>query len=189
MPQTLNIFLDLDGVLWPDSGAGAILDAKNLAIGVKNLEFLSKYFQKPNIYIVTNQTLAARGQIDYEVFQNSVDESLNFLINQGLLTDYRVCYHHPNALNAKLRQICFCRKPSPGMILDLIIKYNINALLSIFIGDRITDVVSAQLAGITRNYLIYNSKMLEFNDNAFNPPKSIHFSVINKFEDIEVELK
>ena len=188
MPQTLNIFLDLDGVLWPDSGAGAILDPKNQAIGVKNLEFLSGYFQKPKIYIVSNQTFAARGQIEYEVFQNSVDETLNFLINQGLLTDYRICYHHPNAFNAKLRQVCFCRKPSPGMILDLIKKHKINALLALFIGDRITDVVSAQLAGIRRNYLIYNSKMLEFNDHIINLPKSIYFTAINKFEDIELEI-
>lgn len=189
MPQVSGLFLDLDGVLWPDSGAGAILDPKNLATGIENLRVLSRQFGTPKIFIISNQTFAARGQIDYDFFESYVNKCLDFFVNQNLLTDYRICYHHPNAINSKLKQTCSCRKPSPKMILDLINKYKIKTPSALFVGDRISDIVAAQLAGIKRNYLLNNSKMLNFNEYKIALPQSIYFSVINNFDDINEDFK
>jgi D-glycero-D-manno-heptose 1,7-bisphosphate phosphatase len=68
------------------------------------------------------------------------------------IDDFRFCPHHPNATLSEYRKFCVCRKPSPGMIRDLLRIWNVIPEKSIFIGDKNTDMQAAALAGI-KGYL------------------------------------
>jgi histidinol phosphatase-like enzyme len=184
------IFLDLDGTMWPDLGPGGILSLPNPS------EFLAKKF--PNamdrrgsrkVVFVTNQTHFARQDIynlkdlkSYFIKMNQIRRSLNCLC---LL----VCHHHPNALNPKLRLKCAYRKPSGLIIERLFESISFDKEHSIFIGDRITDMITAEEAGIGQSLLIINHKMFELNDNNYRTDGAhAFFSIIPKFDGAFLEL-
>ena len=57
----------------------------------------------------------------------------------------------------KYKQVSYKRKPNPGMINDAIKDYNIDPQASIFIGDKLTDMVAATRAKV-RCKLLLNDK-------------------------------
>ena len=157
------IFLDADGVLWDDVGSGGILSGKYHAI--QNLSIFSLIRQKQYLkIIISNQTFAARKKISYIKFKFFIDKFFKNLIDLELITDFAICYHHPNADNFLLRKKCKCRKPLPGLIHLMVKKHNIDPLKSFLIGDRITDIQSGTAAGIRHLFLIVNPRMLEINE-------------------------
>ncbi len=163
------IFLDADGVLWKDVGAGGILSAEEQAI--QNLELLSSNSVEPRLkIIISNQTYAARKNMNYFKFKSYVNSLFGSLIKMGLLDDYAICYHHPNANNIFLRKKCGCRKPMPGSLYSMARKHDIDLHKSVLIGDRITDIQSGRAAGIQNLYLLLNDRMLEMNTNSTIPP-------------------
>lgn len=161
----IGIFLDADGVLWPDKGSGEVL--KGLPEAVKRLtEFTNVLGERDlfTIVVVTNQTLAARGDIGYFRFRMRVREVFNTLIDLNLLDSFKVCFHHPHAKNIFLRRKnCKCRKPSPGMILSMIREFDLNPKRCVLIGDRVTDIAAGCAAGINLNILINNANAFEIN--------------------------
>ena len=184
------IFLDADGVLWQDIGSGGILTGKSQSI--ENLKMLSSRVHKKYIkIIISNQTLAARKQINYLKFRYFVRRFFKRLIRSKLINGYAVCYHHPNSKNFYLRKNCRCRKPLPGLIHAMAQKYSITLSRSFLIGDRITDIQSGNAAGIINLYLIVNTRMFESNANLnigvvyqrFIPVKSLEeFSLIKDLQ-------
>ena len=69
-----GIFLDADGVLWPEIGQSSLLSGEEFAID--RLTRLKKtLIPKKNYFIsvVTNQTLAARGALDFTDFKLAGD--------------------------------------------------------------------------------------------------------------------
>jgi len=159
------IFLDADGVLWNDVGPGGILSGKDHAI--QNLRLLTSSTNAHRMRIViSNQTFAARKQINYFKFRAYVKSFFCSLIEMGLLDDYAICYHHPHANNVFLRKKCKCRKPYPALLNSMARKHNINLQKSVLIGDRITDIQAGSAAGIENLYLITNDRMLEVNVNS-----------------------
>lgn len=62
----------------------------------------------------------------------------------GLRSDTYFSYcPHPR----KMEYRCACRKPSPYLILEVCTKFNISPSNTVFIGDSISDQISAQRAG------------------------------------------
>ena len=61
------------------------------------------------------------------------------------------CPHHPHkgyeSENEILKKDCFCRKPKPGMLLELAYEKNIDLSKSLFIGDSKNDEEAAKSAG------------------------------------------
>jgi D-glycero-D-manno-heptose 1,7-bisphosphate phosphatase len=157
------LFLDADGVLWEDQGPGTILRTLEISAGAREL---IKRFSNENKYLViviTNQTSAARNLISLNDLQEVL---VNFFKRSSSLAKIDAvysCFHHPKAENAELRINCTCRKPSPEMILQASRNFHIDLDRSFFIGDRITDMQSASLAGIAHTFLLVNSKMFEIN--------------------------
>ncbi len=43
---------------------------------------------------------------------------------------------------------CLCRKPAPGMLLDILRETNTNAVRALFVGDNETDRAAAESAGV-----------------------------------------
>ena len=180
--ERLAIFLDADGVLWPDIGSGGILSGKDNSI--QNLRLLSKISSKQYLKIViSNQTYAARKKMSYVKFKLYTHAFFKNLIKQDLLDDFAVCYHHPKAKSFLLRKNCQCRKPYPTLINLMIAKHNIVPKKSFLIGDRITDIQSGSAASIKNLFLIVNPKMLEVNENLSGQPLQITFTPLKELKE------
>ena len=97
-------------------------------------------------FVVTNQSGIARGlysaaHVD-EIHANMSRE----LAQHGAWIDaYRFCPHHPEHGE---RLVCNCRKPAPGMLIDLVQAWGIDTGRAFIVGDRTTDVEAGHSAGI-----------------------------------------
>ena len=146
------VFLDRDGVINIDYGYVSSIDKFEFKEGIFEL---LKFLQEKDfiLFVVTNQSGIARGYYSEEDFH----KLMNFMINEFQkreikINDYKFCPHHPNITGE-----CDCRKPKPGMILDLAKKYNVDLKNSVMIGDSLSDIEAAKNAGIKRAYLVKNS--------------------------------
>lgn len=134
---TKAIFLDRDGVINRDAGYTYKIEDLEVLPGVLEAlkDFESDGFK---LFIVTNQSGIARGYYkveDFFAFQKALVAEL-----QGVtITDTRFCPHLDG---------CSCRKPLPGMLLDLIQDHQINPAASFMIGDRHSDIEAGLAAGV-----------------------------------------
>lgn len=142
------VFLDRDGVInhddnyigskdrirWMDGAAGAI-----------------RLFNEAGflVFVVTNQSGVARGMF-LEDDVKALHEWMGAeLARQGARIDaFAYCPHLPEADIAAYRKDCDCRKPKPGMILQLMKDWNVAKELSLLIGDKPRDIEAAKAAGI-----------------------------------------
>lgn len=92
------------------------------------------------VFVVTNQAAIGRGLMT----SAALDEIHNRMCGQisasgGYIQDLRYCPHEP-------REQCSCRKPKPGMILDLAARWQIDLSRAYMVGDALTDVEAARAA-------------------------------------------
>ncbi|MGR9635260.1 D-glycero-alpha-D-manno-heptose-1,7-bisphosphate 7-phosphatase [Bacillus cereus] len=109
------------------------------------------------VYVVTNQGGIGLGYMSVDVL-NQIHEKLKEEIIAeeplAIIDEISTCIHKP-------KENCICRKPEPGLIIDLANKYDIDLSKSYMIGDRETDIEAGQKAG-TRTVLISeNQKEIE----------------------------
>lgn len=135
------VFLDRDGTLIVDHGyihkpsqvelLPGVIDA---LIKLKKLEF--------ELIIISNQSGIGRGFFTREEVELVNQHLHHLLIKHGIaLTDIYYCPHSPD-------DMCICRKPKPGLILQALKEHNIDAKQSYFVGDKWTDVQAAIAAGV-----------------------------------------
>lgn len=91
------------------------------------------------IFVVTNQAGVALGMLTVGEANGFIDQ-VNELVG-GLITDYRVCMHHPAAG-------CNCRKPAPGMLLDIARAHRVDLVRAVMVGDSPSDQECALRAGV-----------------------------------------
>jgi D-glycero-D-manno-heptose 1,7-bisphosphate phosphatase len=155
-----TIFLDRDGVINKEV---------NYLYKIQDFEFIKgifdacAYFQALNysIIIISNQSGIGRGIYSEEDYEKINEWMLNefFLKNISILDTFH-CPHQPNSN-------CSCRKPKPGMLIEAKKKFNINMNRSWMIGDKETDIKSANLAGINNTILVRSGhKIDELNSNS-----------------------
>jgi D-glycero-D-manno-heptose 1,7-bisphosphate phosphatase len=61
---------------------------------------------------------------------------------------YEFCPYHPEGLFPEYAKDAECRKPRPGMLLEIMRKSGAEADDTLFVGDRPEDFVAAQAAGV-----------------------------------------
>jgi D-glycero-D-manno-heptose 1,7-bisphosphate phosphatase len=101
------------------------------------------------IIIVTNQSGIARGlytEEDFRAVQRRVEEMLE---QHGVTIDAVFhCPHHPDHTGP-----CDCRKPGLGMYHSAAARFGLDLAGSIYVGDRVKDVLPARATG-GRGYLV-----------------------------------
>lgn len=104
------------------------------------------------IAIATNQPDAAKGRISRAAIARTNDALVELLREAGVaIVGLACCLHHPEGQpggDPDLIRVCDCRKPAPGMLLDLLARASADAGVSWMLGDTATDVAAAHAAGM-----------------------------------------
>lgn len=91
------------------------------------------------VFVVTNQQGVALGSLS-EAEARGFIEQVNGSVGDAV-TDYRICMHRADAG-------CPCRKPRPGMLLDLARAHGLDLARSLMVGDSENDRRCAEAAGL-----------------------------------------
>jgi D-glycero-D-manno-heptose 1,7-bisphosphate phosphatase len=164
LPKRLRrpaVFLDRDGVLNEDLGYVGSVERFAWIPGAKDAIRTLNDAGKL-VFVVTNQAGVARG------FYTEEDvNSLHVWMNRELalhgahIDDFRYCPYHADGIVESYREDHPWRKPSPGMILDLMENWSIRNDDSLMIGDKDLDMAAAAAAGI-KGYLFDEQNLAQF---------------------------
>ena len=170
-----TIFLDRDGV---------INEEVNYLHEIKNFKFIDGvfeaclHFQKLNyeIIITSNQSGIARGYFSESDYIKLTKWMLDEFNQKNIsILDTFYCPHGPDSK-------CYCRKPQPGMLIEAERKHNINMQDSWMIGDKESDIVAANNAGISNTILVRSGHYVD----ELNSSSSF---IINSIKDSENFIK
>jgi D-glycero-D-manno-heptose 1,7-bisphosphate phosphatase len=93
------------------------------------------------LFVVTNQGGVGLGYLSHGHLEQIHDYMVGELeMAGGKIHEVSCCTHKPH-------EGCACRKPEPGMILDLAEKYDLDLASSYMIGDREPDIEAGRKAG------------------------------------------
>jgi len=155
------LFLDRDGVLNVDHGYVGARERFEWVPGA--LETIRLATEAGwHVFVVTNQSGVARGHYD----EAAVCDLLDWMADEarragGTIDDARYCPFHEDAVVAAYRRAHPWRKPEPGMLLDLIAKWQLDPARCVLIGDQPTDLAAAARAGVP-GHLFRGGNLLAF---------------------------
>ena len=135
------IFLDRDGVI--NKEVNYLSNSNDFEFIDGSIEALQILKKKGYLLIViTNQAGIARRYFTEMTLHNIHDKMMKILNKNNVsLDDIFYCPHHPEFTGA-----CNCRKPSPGMIMQAVKRYNIDLENSFMIGDTLNDIKTGKNA-------------------------------------------
>lgn len=135
LPKQKAVFFDRDGTLCKDAHYLNKWDDFE-PYDLKTLKTLKKAGYL--LIGITNQSGISRKIVDEE-FVIKVNK---YFIENHHFDNFYYCPHLPE-------DFCSCRKPEPGLLLNARIKHNIDLKQSFFIGDKMSDVMTATAVGAT----------------------------------------
>jgi len=135
------VFLDRDGVLnrivWRDGKAASPRGADELVIEPEAPAILAALKAAGfKLFVVTNQPDVRRG-----LMAKSELDAIHRIMKRALPIDGVAVCEHDNADD------CACRKPRPGMLLDLARRHDLDLATSIMVGDQDRDIACGHAAG------------------------------------------
>ncbi|UFX47783.1 HAD family hydrolase [Bradyrhizobium sp. 41S5] len=160
-PRRPAVFFDRDGVLNHDIGYLFeshrliwIEGAREAVKAVNDMGYLA--------FVVTNQSGVARGLYEEAHVQELHDWMAAEFGKIGAHIDaFEYCPFHPEGTVERYRQVSHRRKPSPGMITDLLERFPVDVERSFLVGDQPTDLEAARAAGV-RGYLFSGPNLEAF---------------------------
>ncbi len=135
-----GVFLDRDGTIHPDTGyLHSPDDCILYPAARRGLKLLSD--SGFLLFVVTNQSGVGRGYFTESAVEEVHRKIARDLADGGVsLAGIAYCPHRPD-------EGCRCRKPAPGMILDLAGRHGVELAKSYLIGDKISDILAGRAAG------------------------------------------
>lgn len=170
-PVRPAVFLDRDGVLndlaydevdgRPESPLHP--DQVKLADGaVRGLKLLRASDRGHALVVVSNQPAAAKGKASMDDLRAVHGRLVDLLAEHELALDgFRYCFH-------RREDECDCRKPKPGMLLELAAEHDLDLGASWMVGDTDADVGAGQAAG-TRTVLVEHPDSAHKRSEAVRP--------------------
>jgi len=151
------IFFDRDGTIVEDIGYLANTSNIKFLKGVEeSVRLLQDQFL---IIIVTNQSAVARGLINEDDLMKIHQSIVHHLYIEGSIIDaIYSCPHHPEYGRHPYRIQCNGRKPEPGMIQKAAEEFDIQLSQSYLIGDKTSDILAGQRAGVSKTILVRSPK-------------------------------
>jgi D-glycero-D-manno-heptose 1,7-bisphosphate phosphatase len=141
------VFLDRDGTLIREVNYLCRVEQVEILPGVA--EALRRLRRAGySLVMITNQSAVARGYLS----ENSLHEIHHViearLEHEGASLDaIYYCPHHPTEGIGALRIACECRKPKTGMIDRAVAELGLDPMLSIVVGDQLSDMELASAVG------------------------------------------
>lgn len=137
------ILLDRDGVINQSPIEGKyVLKEQELVMFDNVITAISNVSKMKNVACITNQQCIGKGLLsssELEIIHSKIAQKV--VSAGGNRIHFYVCPH-------TIYDGCNCRKPKPGLILQSMSDFNVGREEICFIGDRDTDRMAADAAGI-----------------------------------------
>jgi len=154
MKKTRALFLDRDGIIdhmiLYKGGWDSPQKSEDVKL-INGIEKIIKWANGKNIPVieVSNQPGVAKGKISQKT-SDAIEKKIHRLLKEGgaFIDKVYVCPHHPKAVVPKLKIICDCRKPKPGLLLRAANELDIDLSNSLFLGDKASDAEAGKLAEV-----------------------------------------
>jgi len=157
------VILDRDGTINHDSDE-YIKSPEEFRPIKGSLEAIARLTQADyRIVVATNQSGIARGLFDTRTLLAIHDTLLRALAQLGGRID--AFFFCPHAADSR----CPCRKPQPGMLLEVARRFNVSLDDVYMVGDAQRDLDAAAAAG-ARPVLVLTGKGMKTRDDAKLPP-------------------
>jgi D-glycero-D-manno-heptose 1,7-bisphosphate phosphatase len=115
------------------------------------------------LVVITNQAGIARGYYTVGDFKLlTVWMTARFEEAGARLSGVYYCPHHPDAASPALRQICECRKPAPGLILEAQRELDLDLSRSFLVGDKLSDIQAGHAAGVGHCFLVRTGHKIDW---------------------------
>jgi D-glycero-D-manno-heptose 1,7-bisphosphate phosphatase len=106
------------------------------------------------LVVITNQAGIARGLYDEAAVHTLHSWMREQLKTHGVTIDgIYFCPHHPD-FTPNYAQVCQCRKPNPGMVLQAAREHGLDLGNSWVVGDRWSDLQAGEAAGLAGGVLV-----------------------------------
>ncbi|GAA0351482.1 D-glycero-beta-D-manno-heptose 1,7-bisphosphate 7-phosphatase [Morganella psychrotolerans] len=154
------VFLDRDGTINIDTGY--LHESDDFQFIDNAIEAMQTIKQMGYaLIIVTNQSGIARGMFTEDQFMHLTEWMDWSLADRGVdLDGIYYCPHHPEGTVEEYRQVCNCRKPEPGMLLDAQQQLDIDMSNSYMVGDKFEDMQAGRAAKVGKTVLVRTGKPL-----------------------------
>ena len=149
------VFIDRDGVInemvpsleGPDSPRSTA-EFRLLPGAAKAIRMLNQ-IALPAV-LASNQPGVAKGKVPAANHEAMTAQMTAELAAEGAVLDgIYYCMHHPQAVLADYRQVCDCRKPKPGLLIQAAEDMALVLTGSYMIGDHPRDIVAGKAVGCT----------------------------------------
>jgi D-glycero-D-manno-heptose 1,7-bisphosphate phosphatase len=137
------IILDRDGCLNELSAEKKYIEDLKEFILFDDVTYLFKFISDNNLHlaVATNQQGIGLGLVDYLELNKMHAKLKDFGKKYGIPNfEIFICPHKA--------ETCYCRKPSPTLLLQAMSFYNVTKKQTVFIGDSESDEMAADNAGI-----------------------------------------